>query len=55
MQNSVDPDQTPHHAASDLGLSCLPVTFLGVSRLNWIYINRTNIIFSPTNIPDFWP
>ena len=22
--NSVDPDQTPHNAASDLGLHCLP-------------------------------
>ena len=31
--NSGDPDQTPHSAASDLGLHCLPVTLLGVSRL----------------------
>ena len=23
MENSVDPDQTPHDAASDLGLFCL--------------------------------
>ena len=23
MANSVDPDQTPHNAASDLGLHCL--------------------------------
>ena len=29
--NSGDPDQTPHSAASDLGLHCLPVTRLGVS------------------------
>ena len=28
--NSVDPDQTPHSAASDLGLHCLPVALLGV-------------------------
>ena len=27
------PDQTPHSAASDLGLHCLPITLLGVSRL----------------------
>ena len=27
--NSVDPDQMPHSAASDLGLHCLPVTLLG--------------------------
>ena len=31
--NSEDPDQTSHYAASDLGLHCLPVTLLGVSRL----------------------
>ena len=31
-QNSVDPDQTPHYVASDLGLHCLPVTLLRVSR-----------------------
>ena len=24
MANNVDPDQTPHSAASDLGLHCLP-------------------------------
>ena len=34
--NSEDPDQTPHSAASDLGLQCLPVTLLGVSRLQWV-------------------
>ena len=27
--NSGDPDQTPHSAASDLGLHCLPNTLLG--------------------------
>ena len=26
--NSVDPDQTPHSAASDLGLHCLPMSLL---------------------------
>ena len=31
--NSVYPDQTPHSVAPDLGLQCLPVTILGVSRL----------------------
>ena len=25
LANSGDPDQTPHHAASDLGLHCLPM------------------------------
>ena len=34
--NSVDPDQMPLSAASDLGLYCLPVTLLGVSRLQWV-------------------
>ena len=33
--NSGDPDQTPRSAASDLGLHCLQVTRLGVSRLQW--------------------
>ena len=31
--NSGDPDQTPW--ASDLGLHCLPITLLWVSRLHW--------------------
>ena len=26
--NNVDPDQTPHSAASDLGLHCLPMSLL---------------------------
>ena len=34
--NSEDPDQTPHSSASDLGLHCLPITLLGVSRLQWV-------------------
>ena len=34
--NSVDPDQTLHSVASDLGLHYLPVTFLEVSRLKWV-------------------
>ena len=33
--NSGDTDQTPRFAASDLGLHCLPVTRVGVSRLQW--------------------
>ena len=28
--------ETPHSAASDLGLYCLPITLLGVSRLQWV-------------------
>ena len=34
--SSGDPDQMPHSAASDLGLHCLPITLLGVSRLQWV-------------------
>ena len=34
--NSADPDQMPHSAASDMGRHCLPVTLLGVSRLQWV-------------------
>ena len=38
--NSGDPDQTPHSVASDLGQDCLPITLLGVSRLQWVYLLR---------------
>ena len=34
--NSEYPDQTPRFAASDLGLHCMPITLLGVSRLQWV-------------------
>ena len=35
--NSGDPDQMPHSAAaSNLGLHCLPITLLQVSRLQWV-------------------
>ena len=34
--NNVDPDQMPHSAASGLGLHCLPITLLQVSRLQWV-------------------
>ena len=30
--NSVDPDQIPHYVALDLGLHCVAMTFLWVSR-----------------------
>ena len=32
--NSEDHGQTPRSATSDLGLQCLPVTILGISKLN---------------------
>ena len=34
--NSVDPDQTPQNAASDLGLHCLQMSLLGDARHKWI-------------------
>ena len=34
-----DPDQLPHVVASDLGLHCLPITLLGISRLQWVESN----------------
>ena len=30
--NSVDPDQTPHSATSDLSLHCLPITLNGLKK-----------------------
>ena len=30
--NSLDPDQTPHSAASDLGIDCLPMSHLWEGR-----------------------
>ena len=36
--NSGDPDQMSRSAASDLGLHCLQITLLGVSRLQWVII-----------------
>ena len=28
LADNVDPDQAPHHVASDLGLHCLPMSLL---------------------------
>ena len=41
--NSVDPDQTPHSAASDLGLHCLPMSLLWDARLKWV--KRKEFVF----------
>ena len=38
FSNSGDPDQRPCSAASDLGLHCLQIIHLGVSRLQWANI-----------------
>ena len=34
--NREDPDQTPHSAASDLGLHCLSMSHLWDARLQWV-------------------
>ena len=31
----LDPDQMSHSVASDLGLHCLPITFLGILKLQY--------------------
>ena len=38
--NSVDSDQTPRSAASDLGLHCLPMSHLWDARHKWV-----NVVF----------
>ena len=42
-----DPDQTPRSAASDLGLHCLPITLLRVSRLQWVKVDKTAVCSVP--------
>ena len=37
--NSVDPDQTPQYVASHLGLHCLPIAILLVSRYEWVNVD----------------
>ena len=50
--NSEDPDQTPHSAASDLGLHCLPMSQKWDDRLIWVnqgtFILRSEIQNSST-------
>ena len=44
--NSGDPDQTPHSAASDIGLHFLPVTRLVVSSLQWVNVVKVTFLMS---------
>ena len=44
--NIGDPDQTLRSVASDLGLHCFQITFLGVSRLQWVKKSRHSIFIS---------
>ena len=39
--NRGDADQTPHSAASDLGLHCLSITLSRVFRLQWVNLTVT--------------
>ena len=39
--NSVDPDQMPHSAASDIGLHCLLMSQLWGARLNGLFEKAT--------------
>ena len=57
--NSGDPDQTPHSAASDLGLHCLAITLLQVSNYNGLTqtdcqlsltIARIYLMTAPSNV-----
>ena len=54
--NSGEPDQTLHSASSDLGLHCLPVTLLGVSRLQ--LFKELFVFFLPLEsmipCPSYW-
>ena len=34
----IDPDQMSHFMVSDLGLHCLPVSFLWDTRLKWVNV-----------------
>ena len=38
LANTVDPDQTPHYVASDLGLHCLPITLYGFPGKNGLMV-----------------
>ena len=38
LANTVDPDQTPHYVASDLGLHCSPITLYGFPGKNGLMV-----------------
>ena len=42
IANSVDLDQTPRNAASDLGLHCLPMSLLWDTRHKWVTTEGLN-------------
>ena len=36
LANNIDPDQMPHYVGSDVGLHCLPMTLLRVTKSEWV-------------------
>ena len=60
--NPGDTDQMPHSVASGLGLHCLPVALLGVSRQKWakyldtltLYHIHFNLFITWFIITRFW-
>ena len=55
--NSGDPDQKPHSVAFVMGLRCLPIPLLGISRPNWVNIElvRKTIILPMKRKPRHLP
>ena len=51
-ENSVDPDQAPRVAASDLGLDCSPISILCDARHKWINARSKNFVLSRIKIID---
>ena len=41
LANTVDPDQTPHYVASDLGLHCLPTALLQFPGRNGLKVVKS--------------
>ena len=54
--NSVDHDQTPRSAASDLVLHCLPMSHLWDARLKWVNVLFFTILADDilTYVSDFF-
>ena len=49
LANIVDPDQTPHYVASDLGLHCLPtlqVSQIRMVKIPWLFFFNFSLNFS---------
>ena len=44
LANTVDPDQTPHIVASDLGQHCLPIIFYGFPHYNGLSEQRAVLL-----------